>query len=153
MRKILVVDDDPDLRDLLTLGLTQAGYSVITAANGRDALDQARSGPDLIVLDLVLPEMDGFTVCHSLKRNRETAAIPVLLLTGLTSQLTRFAGLESGANEFLTKPVTLDELLAKIRGMLGGGAVPPPSAEVRPRELKRRPAPARPAARPACPPT
>ena len=70
MRKILVVDDDPDLLDLLNVGLTEAGYSVITAANGRDALEQARSLPDLIVLDLVLPEMDGFTVCQALKRDR-----------------------------------------------------------------------------------
>jgi DNA-binding response OmpR family regulator len=142
MRKILVVDDDADLLDLLTTGLTAAGFSVITASNGRDALEQARSVPDLVVLDLVLPEMDGFTVCQSLKRNRDTSAIPVLLLTGLMSELTRFAGLESGANAYVTKPVTLDELIPKIRSLMGEEPAPRPSSQVRARGLRRRARPA-----------
>ncbi len=138
MRKILVVDDDPDLLDLLNVGLTEAGYSVITAANGRDALEQARSLPDLIVLDLVLPEMDGFTVCQALKRDRATASIPVLLLSGLSSQLSRFAGLECGAMDYVTKPVTLSELLPRIQALVASKAGLPPVAQAGSGDSRRR---------------
>jgi len=119
---ILVVDDDPDLLGLLSQSFEGAGFSVITAANGPDALKQAQSQPDLIVLDLVLPELDGFTVCQTLKRDRATASIPIIMLTGLTSQLSRLAGLECGANDYLRKPVTVEELVAKIRTLLGRSA-------------------------------
>jgi DNA-binding response OmpR family regulator len=121
MQKILVVDDDPDLLELLKMSLEGAGFSVITAMNGLEALESARSArppPDLILLDLVLPEMDGFTICEILRKDRTTAAIPVILLTGLTSQFNRLAGLESGANDYVTKPVNPDELLARIRALL-----------------------------------
>lgn len=119
MQKILLVDDDPDVVELLRLSLVAAGFSVIAAANGIDALKQARAHrPDLIVLDLVLPEMDGFTVCETLRKERATASIPILILTGLTSQLNRFSGLESGADDYVTKPVTVDEFLAKIKTLL-----------------------------------
>jgi len=119
---ILVVDDDPDLLGLLSQSFEGAGFSVITAANGPDALKQAQSQPDLIVLDLVLPELDRFTVCQTLKRDRATASIPIIMLTGLTSQLSRLAGLECGANDYLRKPVTVEELVAKIRTLLGRSA-------------------------------
>ena len=129
MQKILVVDDDPDLLALLSESFEGAGFSVITASNGADALTQARSLPDLIVLDLVLPEMDGFTVCERLKRSRATASIPIIIMTGLASQSNRLAGLECGANDFVTKPVTTDELLARIRTLLGRSAVSPPGPQ------------------------
>ena len=126
MQKILVVDDDTDLLALLTMSFEEAGFSVITASNGADALKQARSLPDLIVLDLVLPEVNGFTVCERLKRDRATASIPIIIMTGLVSQLNRFAGLECGANDYVTKPFTPDELLARIRPLLGRSAGSPP---------------------------
>jgi DNA-binding response OmpR family regulator len=129
MQKILVVDDDPDLLALLSESFEAAGVSVITANNGADALTQAQSLPDLIVLDLVLPEMDGFTVCERLKRSRATASIPIIIMTGLVSQPNRLAGLERGANDYVTKPVTPDELLAKIRTLLGRSAVSGPAPQ------------------------
>src|SRR5438309_150418 len=103
--KILIVDDNSDLLAVLRLGFQKSGFTVRTSNNGADALKKVRSfAPDLILLDLIMPEMDGFAVCETLKKNRDTAGIPVVVLTGLSSQLSRFAGLESGADEYLTKP-------------------------------------------------
>src|SRR5882724_2098000 len=99
MQNVLVVDDDPDLLDLLRISFEDAGFSVTTAANGPDALKGAQELPDLIVLDLVLPELDGFTVCQTLKKGRTTSSIPIILITGLASESNRFAGLEMGAND------------------------------------------------------
>jgi two-component system response regulator RpaA len=123
MQTILVVDDDPGLVELLSLSFEHAGFAVIAAANGIAALKQARSHrPDLILLDLVLPEMDGFTVCETLRKDPATASIPIIMLTGLTSQFNRLSGLDCGANDYVTKPVTLDELLPKIRALLSHSA-------------------------------
>ena len=117
--KILIVDDNTDLLNVLRLGFKEAGYAVRTAGNGTDALKKVRSfRPDLILLDLVLPEMDGFVICETLKRDRATAAIPIVLLTGLSSQLSRFAGLETGANEYLTKPFNFEDVLSKVKRLL-----------------------------------
>jgi DNA-binding response OmpR family regulator len=138
---ILVVDDDPDLLELLRLGFEGAGFSVITAANGPDALQQARSQPDLIVLDLVLPELDGFTVCQTLKRDRATASIPIIMLTGLTSQLSRLAGLECGADDYLRKPVTVAELVASVRTLLGCSASSPSAPQHGARNVQNLPKP------------
>jgi len=119
-KKLLIVEDNTELLELLRLGLKQAGFSVSTAANGVEGLKKARSlTPDVIVLDLILPELDGFAVCEALKRSEETAKIPVILLTGLTSEFTRYAGIESGADEYLTKPVGPDQLLSRINHWLG----------------------------------
>ncbi len=117
MRKnILVVEDNPDLRDLLRQTLEQAGYAVATASNGLEALASARSAvPDLLLLDLVLPELNGFSVCEILRRERETAHLPIIVLTGLTSEFSRLAGLESGATDYLVKPFLPDQLVKKIK--------------------------------------
>jgi DNA-binding response OmpR family regulator len=118
-QRILVVEDDPDLNELMRLSLEQAGFAVVACTNGIEGLDAARSQlPDLVVLDLVLPEMDGFTVCETLRRERATAGIPILMLTGLTSELNRFAALEAGAGDYIAKPVTMEQLLLKIRALL-----------------------------------
>jgi DNA-binding response OmpR family regulator len=118
-KKLLVVEDNTELLELMRLGFKQAGFSVCTAANGVEALKKARSlAPDLIVLDLVLPELDGFAVCEALRRGEQTSAIPIIMLTGLTSDLTRFAGLESGANEYVTKPASPDQLVPRIKHWL-----------------------------------
>jgi two-component system alkaline phosphatase synthesis response regulator PhoP len=124
---ILVVDDDPDLLELLSLSFKAAGFSVVIAADGAEALKRARSMPDLIVLDLVLPVVDGFTVCRNLKADRATAAIPILMITGLSSELNRFEGLECGANGYISKPFAPDELIAKMKILLGGSAGSPPT--------------------------
>jgi DNA-binding response OmpR family regulator len=118
-KKILIVDDNSELVEVLRLGFKHAGFTVGTAESGPAALKKVRSFlPDVVVLDLVLPELDGFAVCETLKRNRATASIPILVLTGLSSQLSRFAGLESGADEFVTKPFNFREVLAKVNGLL-----------------------------------
>jgi len=117
--KILIVDDNTELLTVLRLGFKEAGFTVRTADNGPDALKKVRSfAPDLILLDLVLPEMDGFAICETLKKDSATASIPIVVLTGLSSQLSRFAGLESGANEYLTKPFNFDDVLTKVNGLL-----------------------------------
>ena len=120
-KKLLLVEDNTELLELLRLGFKQAGFSVSTAVNGLEALKKARSwGPDLILLDLVLPELDGFAVCETLKRGADTSSIPIIMLTGLTSEFTRFAGLESGADEYVTKPISPDQLLPRIKHWLKG---------------------------------
>lgn len=118
-KKLLIVEDNTELLELMRLGLKQAGFCVLTATNGVEALKKARSAePDLIVLDLVLPELDGFAVCEALRRTTETAATPIILLTGLTSEFTRFAGMESGADEYVMKPTSPEQLLPRIRHWL-----------------------------------
>jgi DNA-binding response OmpR family regulator len=114
-KKILIVEDNTELLELLRSYIRLAGYTTTTATNGLDALKKARSSiPDLIVLDLVLPELDGFAVCESLKKDPATEKTPIIMLTGLTSEFTRYAGLESGANEYVTKPANPDQLLSRI---------------------------------------
>lgn len=115
-RKILLVDDDPYLLEVLTCTFNRAGYSTVTAGNGVDALELAHSfSPDLIVLDLMLPEKDGFSVCESLRRERATSCIPVIMLTGMISQLSRFVGMSCGADDYVMKPITPEEFLQKVQ--------------------------------------
>ena len=119
-RKILVVEDDPDQLEVIRLSLEAAGFAIGTAANGRDALVKTRSiSPDLILLDVMLPGLNGFDVCESLRRDPATASIPIIMLTGLRSQFGRFAGLESGANDFLLKPFNPNQLVSKVETLLG----------------------------------
>jgi len=118
-KKILIVEDNSDLLELLRLTLKSAGFSVATATNGIDALKKARSlSPDAVVLDLVLPELDGFAVCETLRKDQITASTPVIILTGLSSQFTRYAGLEAGADDYMMKPVGPDHLVSRINALL-----------------------------------
>jgi len=118
-KKLLIVEDNTELLELLRLRFTHEGYYVTTADNGLDALKKARSlVPDIILLDLILPELDGFAVCEVLRRQEETAATPIIMLTGLTSEITRYAGLESGADEYVTKPTSPEQLLPRINHWL-----------------------------------
>jgi DNA-binding response OmpR family regulator len=118
-KKLLVVEDNTELLELFRLGLKQAGFSVSTATNGVDALKKARAlSPDLILLDLVLPELDGFAVCERLRRDETTSAVRIIMLTGLTSEFTRYAGMESGADEYVTKPASPAQLLPRIEHWL-----------------------------------
>jgi DNA-binding response OmpR family regulator len=118
-KKILVVDDDAELIELISFNLKQAGYAIGTAINGIDAIKKARSmEPNLIVLDVMMPELDGFAVCEILRRDRATASIPILMLTALSSELGRIAGLASGANEFVTKPFSPRLLVNRIAQLL-----------------------------------
>jgi len=120
--KILVVDDDPRLRDLVALALTRAGYSVITAANGALALTHTfREAPDLIVLDVGMPEMDGLEVCRHI---RARSSVPILFLSARSDEVDRILGLELGADDYVTKPFSPRELLARIRAILKRSAGP-----------------------------
>jgi len=119
-RKILVVEDDADLVELLGFNLKKAGYLIGTATNGIDALKKARSlAPDLILLDIGLPELDGLAVCEILRRDAATASIPILMLTALSSELGRLAGLDCGATDYLTKPFSPKAVVSRIGELLG----------------------------------
>ena len=123
-RKILVVDDDADLIELLSFNLKKAGFSIGTALDGVDALKKARSIlPDLILLDLMLPGLDGFAVCETLRRDAATASIPIIMLTAFSSELGRLAGLDCGANDYVTKPFSPKMLVSRVQRL-----VCPPSA-------------------------
>ena len=114
--KILIVEDDKTLLDVLKYNLLKEGYGVVTAVDGVQALDVARNEkPDLIVLDIMLPKLDGFEVCRVL---RKEMAVPILMLTAKTEEIDKVVGLELGADDYLTKPFSLRELLARIRAML-----------------------------------
>ena len=118
-RKILVVEDDPDQLEAIRGNLKDAGFAVGTAANGVDALIKTRSvSPDLIVLDLMLPQLNGLDFCRTLRENPATASIPVIMLTGMDSYFTRVAGFEAGINVFLTKPYLPEELISKVEELL-----------------------------------
>lgn len=114
--KILVVDDDPRLRDLVALALERADFTVITASNGQIALTHAaRENPDLIVLDIGLPELDGLEVC---RRLRARSQVPILFLTARADEIDRILGLELGADDYVTKPFSPRELVARVRAIL-----------------------------------
>jgi DNA-binding response OmpR family regulator len=118
-RKILVVDDDEDTVELLRFSLRKAGFAVGTAKDGVEALKKVCSlSPDLILLDLMMPEIDGFGVCETLKSNPMTTAIPIIMLTAVTGQMSRFSGLEAGASDYVTKPFSPKHLVSRIEELL-----------------------------------
>ena len=118
-KKILVVEDDIEMVELLCFKLKTEGYALGTATNGIEALKKARSiRPDLILLDLMLPELDGFAVCGTLRRDAKTASIPIIMLTAMSSQLARLNGLDAGANVYITKPFSPKYLLQWIQALL-----------------------------------
>ncbi len=115
-RKILIIEDDPDIAQLISMQVTEAGYTVLHAGDGEQGLEQfARSCPDLVVLDVMLPGIDGLEVCKRIRRQNER--IPVLILTAKSTELDRVLGLELGADDYLTKPFSLVELMARIKAL------------------------------------
>ena len=126
---ILLVDDDAMLRETLALNLRNAGYEVRTAPDGLSALQEAQAhAPDLVILDLMLPELDGLTVCRTLRQRTD---VPILMLTARTGELDKIVGLESGADDYLTKPFSVGELLARIRALLRRTGPRPNGEELR----------------------
>jgi two-component system phosphate regulon response regulator PhoB len=116
---VLVVDDEPDAVELVAINLAKAGLEVVSAADGLEALNKARTIlPDAIVLDVMLPELDGLEVCRRLRREPKTAAIPVIMLTAKGAEVDRVLGLELGADDYLTKPFSPRELVLRIKKML-----------------------------------
>lgn len=113
---ILVIEDDPSIREVTTLGLEAAGFTVTTAADGDEGLDRfRRDGPDLVVLDVMLPKRDGFEVCRTI---RASSSVPVVMLTARTDTIDVVVGLESGADDYVTKPFEMPVLVARIRSAL-----------------------------------
>ncbi|MEI2610301.1 MAG: response regulator transcription factor [Candidatus Promineifilaceae bacterium] len=116
MTTILLVDDEPMITSPLARALIQAGYTVLVAHNGRDGLALALSQhPDVVVLDMLMPEMDGWAVCKAL---RQKSTVPILMLTALGDEVDRILGLELGADDYLTKPFSTRELIARLRAQL-----------------------------------
>jgi DNA-binding response OmpR family regulator len=129
---ILVVEDDPDIADLVVRYLEKTGYATTRASSGRDALDAIRvKPPDLVVLDVMLPHMDGLEVCRLLRAGSGTAAIPIIMLTARAEESERIVGLEIGADDYLAKPFSPNELVARVRALLRRAQrVAPPAAAI-----------------------
>lgn len=117
--KILVVDDEAVLLETLAYNLEQAGYQVITAADGASALEMVhREKPDLMILDLMLPVIDGLEVCRQLRREDSTSGLLILMLTAKSEEIDKVVGLEVGADDYVTKPFSRHELLARVKALL-----------------------------------
>jgi DNA-binding response OmpR family regulator len=129
MSHVLVVDDEQDIADLLAHYLVRAGHSVETVTSGSAALRRVKeSAPDLIILDLMLPGMDGLLVCQSLRSDPATAAIPIIMLTARGEESERVSGLELGADDYVTKPFSPRELVARVTALLRRVQRPAPRA-------------------------
>lgn len=125
--KILVVDDEPEAVELVEFNLKQSGFDVVTAADGAEALRKARAtSPNLVVLDLMLPEIGGLEVCKMLRRDPATAGLPIIMLTAKAAEIDRVLGLELGADDYITKPFSPRELVLRIQKLLLRGQ---PAAE------------------------
>ena len=132
-RKILIIEDETDVADLLALNLRKAGCKVATAADGARGLQKARDdGPDFIILDLMLPKMSGLEVCRILKSDTATAQIPILMLTAKAEEVDRIVGLEFGADDYVTKPFSPREVVLRIRAIFRRGEKPDESLSAGP---------------------
>ncbi|MFN8066463.1 MAG: response regulator transcription factor [Vicinamibacterales bacterium] len=119
MSRVLVVEDDPDIADLMRRYLQKAGYEVEVRAAGRDALTLVQANPpDLLVLDLMLPQVSGLDICRSVRADEKTAAIPIIMVTARAEESDRIAGLDLGADDYLPKPFSPHELVARVRALL-----------------------------------
>jgi two-component system alkaline phosphatase synthesis response regulator PhoP len=117
-QKILIADDERDILDFLKYNLEKEGFDVLLAKNGKEALAQSKKKPDLVLLDVMMPELDGKEVVRALKKNEETSSVPVIFLTARDSELDEVIGLELGADDYITKPVSLPKLMARIKSTL-----------------------------------
>jgi phosphate regulon transcriptional regulator PhoB len=117
--QVLVVEDEPDIRDLIVLHLAREGFRCRTATDGGDALREVRaSHPDLVILDLMLPGLNGLEVCRRLRAEPATASLPIIMLTAKTDEVDRVVGLEMGADDYVVKPFSPKELVARVRAVL-----------------------------------
>lgn len=117
--RVLIVDDEEHILELLRFNLSNSGYKVITANNGIDGLKLALEyKPNLVLLDLMLPGMDGFDVCKEIKRNKDTQKTSIIMLTAKGEELDKVLGLELGADDYMTKPFSIRELLARVKAVL-----------------------------------
>jgi phosphate regulon transcriptional regulator PhoB len=120
--KILIVEDDRDILEMVEYNLREEGYATVSALNGEDGVNLARrERPDLIILDIMLPVMDGFEVCRALKSAEATARIPIIILSAKSQETDKVVGLELGADDYVTKPFSPRELIARIRAIMRRG--------------------------------
>lgn len=117
-KRILVVDDERDIVDLITYNLSKEGYGVLSAFNGKEAIDKAGNQVDLVVLDVMMPVLDGFETCKRLKANPLTSNIPIIFLTAKSSEVDEIVGLELGADDFIQKPISQRKLIARVKAVL-----------------------------------
>lgn len=132
MPLILAVDDEPNIMELLKFNLSKEGYRFIGVTNGLDAIKTVNEEkPDLIILDIMLPEMDGYDVLRAIKENKASAGIPVIMLSAKDEIIDKVLGLELGADDYVTKPFSPREILARVKAHLRRKSQPPPSEEVK----------------------
>lgn len=125
MQKILIADDDPNVREVIRFALSKAGYAVVSADNGATALRLfAREQPALLVLDILMPEMDGLEVCRRLRAEPRSAAIPILFVSSRDDEVDKIIGLEMGGDDYLAKPFSPRELVARVKAILRRSSAP-----------------------------
>jgi two-component system phosphate regulon response regulator PhoB len=131
MKTVLVIEDEKDLADLITFNLENEGYRVVSATDGTAGLESARNTlPDLILLDLMLPGINGIEICKILRRNEKTSKIPVIMLTAKSEEIDRVVGFEVGADDYVVKPFSNRELMLRVKAVLRRGELDKPSDKV-----------------------
>lgn len=119
MKKILIADDNVQLVDMIKIRLESSGYEVITAYDGEKALEKVQTqSPDLVILDLILPKLPGEEVCREIRKDEKTAELPIIMVTGKTSDVDRVVGKVIGANYYISKPFENEELLDRVKELL-----------------------------------
>lgn len=118
MTKILLVDDEKDILEFLKYNLEKEGFSVITAGDGEEAITLLNENPDLAILDIMMPKLNGFEVCEKIRKNKKTANLPVIFLTAKSAEQDEIKGLEIGANDFIQKPISPLKLIARVKSNL-----------------------------------
>jgi len=117
-KRVLVIEDDPDIAEAITYQLERAGISVKVARTGEEGLEGVRRGADLVLLDLNLPGMDGLEVCRMIRRQQSTAHVPIIIVSARADEVDRVLGLEMGADDYVVKPFSMKELAARCRAAL-----------------------------------
>ena len=130
-RKILIADDEPDILEILKFNLQQQGYEVITASNGQEAIDKAKSGkPELIILDVMMPIKTGVEVCKTLRSLPDFKNVLIIFLTALSDDNATIAGLESGADDYISKPISPKVLISKVNALFRRSESKPPTGTI-----------------------
>jgi DNA-binding response OmpR family regulator len=137
-KTVALIEDDPDLLALLKYNLEKAGFRAVTSATGKGAIELCRrEKPDVVVLDIMLPDADGIDICRGIRAHQDLAHLPVIFLTARASESDRILGLELGANDYMVKPFSVRELIARIRNQLRGPATPARTLHAKGLELDR----------------
>ena len=118
MKKILLVDVEKDILEFLKYNLEKEGFAVITACDGEEAIARLNENPDLAILDIMMPKLNGFEVCERIRKNKKTASLPVIFLTAKSAEQDEIKGLELGANDFIQKPISPMKLIARVKSNL-----------------------------------